>query len=52
MASKIFPAELDKMMGFRPGAKQTITEGKKKNNMKPMPVKRKRGGTKGLLKPK
>jgi len=52
MASKIFPAELDKMMGFRPGATQTITNSKKKNNMKPMPVKRKRGGTKGLLKPK
>ena len=50
MASKIFPAELDKMMGFRPGATQTITKGKKKKITHPV-VKKKREFTKGLLGP-
>ena len=51
MASKIGPADLDKMMGMRPGARQTITKGKKKAIKQPV-VRRKRRGSRGLLKPK
>ncbi len=52
MASRIHPADLNKMMGVHPRSTKTIVKGKKKKTIRQPVVRRKRKGTKGLLRPK